>query len=395
MNKDRGYQGNRPNRPSGLRRVRAWLALLLALLASALLLASTAVANDWGFQTRDSASGPGAVIVSIAPQSAAAAAGLAAGDVILQAEGFLVTQANDLANILRLAGDRPALTLLVARAGWEKRVTLSVAVAQGGPPPAAMPPAVTGAPSSTMAPAIAPPAPPAAMSPMAPAAAPYPPQAAVMQAAPPDAGPRTVAPGTGRTIVAVGEFQVKAANASQAIGVGLREIIVTSLFNRPRFIVVERGDVALPQVAGEQQLSRSRMARTGEAIPERQMDIADVMVFGAVTEFEPEARGGGLSIGLGGLPVGIGMQSTTAHMALDIRVVDTTNGRVLGAKRFVGEARAGGANISAAPRSRGYNIPVSLSSFKNTPMEQAIRSCLDQAIEYVAMTVPPSYFHHE
>jgi curli biogenesis system outer membrane secretion channel CsgG len=385
-------QRNRPTRASGLRRVRAWLALEFALLASVLLLMSTAVAGDWGFQTRDNAGGPGAMVVAIAPQSAAAAAGLASGDVILQAEDFLVTQASDLANILRLAGERPTLTLLVARAGWEKKVMLRVTAVQGAAPPSPTPPttaapppypSATGEPTSTAA------------APTATTVEPPPAQGAATQSAPPDSGLRIVAPGTGRTIVAVGDFQVKAANANQAIGAGLREIVVTSLFSNARFIVVERGDVALPQVAGEQQLSRSRMARTGEAIPERQMDIADVMVFGAVTEFEPEVRGGGLSIGFSGLPLGIGMQSSSAHMALDVRVIDTANGRVLGAKRIVGEARAGGVSLSAAPRARGNSVPLSLSSYQNTPMEQAIRSCLDQAVEYVAIVVPQNYFHHE
>lgn len=159
-----------------------------------------------------------------------------------------------------------------------------------------------------------------------------------------------------KTAIAIGDFQVKAANASQYIGDGLREMLVTALHNSGRFVVVERMDIK--GLAAEQALSRSRMARPGESIPEGQMDVADVMVYGAVTEFEPEVRGGGLSLGMPNVPLTLGMQSKSAHMAIDVRLVDVASGRVLATIR------------------------------------QAIRECVEKATAYVGGNTPASYFHH-
>jgi len=38
-------------------------------------------------------------------------------------------------------------------------------------------------------------------------------------------------------------------------------------------------------------------------------------------------------------------------------------------------------------------MPVSLGAYKNTPMEKAIRVCIDKAIEYVCSKTPAQYFH--
>jgi len=43
---------------------------------------------------------------------------------------------------------------------------------------------------------------------------------------------------------------------------------------------------------------------------------------------------------------------------------------------------------------RGATMPVTLGGFQNTPMEQAIRECIEKATAYVAGNTPQSYFHH-
>ncbi len=195
-----------------------------------------------------------------------------------------------------------------------------------------------------------------------------------------------------KVAIAVGDFQVKAANAGQYIGDGLREMLVTALHGNGNFIVLERMD--LKGLAAEQALSRSRMARPGEALPEGQMDVAEIMVYGAVTEFEPEARGGGLNVGLGNIPLTLGVQSKAAHMAIDMRVVDVASGRVLATGRVSGEAQSAQASIGANISARGTSIPVTLGGFQNTPMEQAIRECIGGATAYVVNNTPPQYFRH-
>jgi curli biogenesis system outer membrane secretion channel CsgG/tetratricopeptide (TPR) repeat protein len=217
------------------------------------------------------------------------------------------------------------------------------------------------------------------------------------RAAPQAPEPRTLAPsalasGPHKAAIAVGDFQVKAANAGPYIGDGLREMLVTALHGSNRFVVVERMDIK--GLAAEQALSRSRMARPGEAIAEAQMDVADVMVYGAVTEFVPEVRGGGLSIGLPNVPVTLGMQGKSAHMAIDVRLVDVASGRVLATGRIVGEAHSTQATIGANISVRGATMPATLGGFQNTPMEQAIRECIEKATAYAVANTPQDYFHH-
>ena len=185
---------------------------------------------------------------------------------------------------------------------------------------------------------------------------------------------------------------METATANQAIGDGLREMLVTALYSSGSYVVVERMD--LQGLAAEQALSRSRMARQGSAVPEQRMDVADIIVYGAVTEFEGEAKGSAAQIGLPSLPLTFGLGAKTARMAIDVRVVDVASGRILGAQRIAGDAKSSQTTIGAAPTVRGVGIPIGLGMFQNTPMEYAIRSCVEQAVAYVSATVPSTYFRH-
>ena len=104
-----------------------------------------------------------------------------------------------------------------------------------------------------------------------------------------------------KAMIAIGEFMVKAAGAGQFVGDGLREMMMTTMHENGRFIVVERLD--LQGLAAEQALSRSPLARPDAVIAERQMDVAEIMVSAAVTEFELEASGSGLELGVPKIPM--------------------------------------------------------------------------------------------
>lgn len=196
-----------------------------------------------------------------------------------------------------------------------------------------------------------------------------------------------------KAIIAVGDFQVKAAGAGQFIGDGMREMLVTTLHNSGNYVVVERMD--LPRLAAEQALSRSRMARPGAAIGESQMDVAEIMVYAAVTEFESEAKGGGVQLGIPNLPLNLGRQTKTAHMAIDMRVVDVATGRLIAAQRISGEAKSSQTSVGTILSVGGTSIPTSLGAFKNTPMEQAIRECIQKATAYITSNTPQQYFRHQ
>jgi curli biogenesis system outer membrane secretion channel CsgG len=323
-----------------------WLATLF--------ISSIAWASHWGIRISDSPAVPGALITAVLQGGPAALAGLQTGDLITHAEGRKVLKAGDLAILLRSLPEGQQVNLTVTRQGWEKQVTL---VPGGAPPPAA---AYAGAEPPPLQP-FSPYPPPEASSPL-------------------------------KATVAVGDFQVKAARANQVIGDGLREMLLTALHNSGRFIVVERIDIQ--GVAAEQALSRSAMARPDMAIPGAQMEVADIIVYGAVTEFEGEASGSDFQMGMPSVPFSASHGGKTSHMAIDIRVVDVRSGRLLMARRVTGLADASKGSFGASPRVSGEALPFSFGAFRNTPMEKAIRDAVIQATQYVSDNLPATYFRH-
>jgi curli biogenesis system outer membrane secretion channel CsgG len=210
-----------------------------------------------------------------------------------------------------------------------------------------------------------------------------------VQALPPYSGPKAR--------IAVADFDVKAAKASWEIGSGLREMLVTALVNSNRFSVVERQ--VLDAVMKEQELSVSGAADEAAKIERGKIRTADLIVTAAVTEFEPQASGGRAGVGggggigsgiLGGL---LGGALNKAHMALDIRVVDTSTSEIISATRVQGQA----SDISGAIMAGflgSWGLGGGLSAYANTPMEKAIRICIIEAVKYIAQATPPSYYKY-
>ena len=202
--------------------------------------------------------------------------------------------------------------------------------------------------------------------------------------------------GTGRAdglkaMVALGGFQVKAAGASEAIGDGLREMLISALHQSGYFVVVERADLRGLRV--EQDLSRSATELPSAAMAQA-MDIADIMVFGAVTEFEPAAGGSSFMTPMMGMPLAIGAQIKWSQMALDVRVVDVRTARVLGAQRIPGMARSAQGTIAGALPIGPVSVPAGLSVYRNTPMEWAVRDCLRKSTYFVINSIDEDYFRH-
>ena len=207
--------------------------------------------------------------------------------------------------------------------------------------------------------------------------------------------------------IAVGDFTVKARGASNFIGDGLREMLETALFESLRFNVLDRLD---PKgLTAEQMLSYSKMAKKGSKKLGRQMEVAELMFYGTVSEFEAEASGAGIKAELPKTwdsaavkSASGGLKGKNAHMAIDVRVVDTASGRLVAAKRIAGSAASWqalvGANVEfeVAPDSvaRKIQMPFSMGMFKNTPMELAIRDCIYRSVIYATQAVPPPYFRH-
>lgn len=206
---------------------------------------------------------------------------------------------------------------------------------------------------------------------------------------PPYAGPKAR--------IAIADFDVKAAKATFEIGSGLREMLITALINSNRFSVVERQ--VLSAVMQEQELSASGAAQAGSGPQRGKIKAADLVITAAVTEFEPQASGGRAGIGggggigsgvLGGL---LGASLNRAHMALDIRIVDTSTSEILFATRVQGQASDVAGGVMGGFFG-GWALGAGLSAYANTPMEKAIRICIIEAVRYLSQAIPANYYKY-
>ncbi len=192
--------------------------------------------------------------------------------------------------------------------------------------------------------------------------------------------------------IAVGDFTVKARGATTYIGDGLREMLETALFESLRFNVLDRLD---PEgLLAEQKLSYSKMASKKSPKLGRQMEVAELMIYGTVTEFEAEAVGGGLKAEMAEVPLKASAEAKDAHMAIDIRVVDIATGRLVAAKRIAGSAMSSQAAIGTKIGGGKTEMPISLGAYKNTSMELAIRDCIYRSVIYSVYGIPQRYFKH-
>jgi curli biogenesis system outer membrane secretion channel CsgG len=213
-----------------------------------------------------------------------------------------------------------------------------------------------------------------------------------------NAGAQPLPPYSGpKARLAVADFEVKAAKATNEIGSGLREMLITALLNSNRFSVVERQ--ALSAVMQEQELASSGAAQSGTGPKRGSIKTADLVITAAVTEFEPQASGGRAGVGggggvasgiLGGL---LGAALNKAHMALDIRVIDASTSEVLAATRVQGQASDISGGFMAGFLGN-WGLGAGLSAYSNTPMEKAIRICIIEAIRYMGQTIPANYYKY-
>jgi curli biogenesis system outer membrane secretion channel CsgG len=191
--------------------------------------------------------------------------------------------------------------------------------------------------------------------------------------------------------IAVAQFKDKTGGGwwSGQIGDGMADMLATSLFNTNRYIVLERH--ILGDVLAEQDLGASGRVKKQTAAPIGQIEGAELLITGAVTEFEPGTSGIGSGLGgtvgrvVGGVLGGI----RKSHIAIDVRVVDTRTSRLVAATSVEGEAtdyNLGGLAI-------GSSVGGSLGGYSKTPMEKAVRVALGEAVNFIVSQTPQTYYH--
>lgn len=183
-----------------------------------------------------------------------------------------------------------------------------------------------------------------------------------------------------KQVVAVLPFdnRVQGIPENWRIGEGLSEILVTELISSDRFLLVER-DV-IQDIVREQEIGMSGLVREETATPTGQLAGAQFMIKGAITEFNAEAGGGGLSVAF--REAEAGAQTRKAYVGIDVRIVDNLTGRIHASYNAHATARSGGASL-AAQFLGSDDFKIGASGFYDTALGIATRDAVRQVIAFI------------
>lgn len=217
-----------------------------------------------------------------------------------------------------------------------------------------------------------------------------PPEAVVTAAGAPapavSAMPQLLGP---KRTIAVGKFDAIGSFVQKYgdwdIGGGLAAMLTSSLVQSERFVVVERAE--LTEILSEQQLKAEGLVNreTGPALGK--LAGVQYLVYGAVTEFGAEDKGGGVNFGfMGGgrspFTLGGAHESASGNVAMDVRVIDTTTGEVVESHTVSQPIEASGFSLSG-----GYSgISLGGDKFEQTPLGEATRAAINDAVAKIIGT---------
>lgn len=195
-------------------------------------------------------------------------------------------------------------------------------------------------------------------------------QALAQTAAPATATPAPVtsAPALpqGQVNVAIGTFRCKAAKCYTDLSEGVSDALTTALLNTGKFSVYERENTG--------QLTEEAFLNGGT-----EFQGADVLIFGSITQYEPEASSGGVSF------MGLSLGQKKSSIAMDLRIVDVKTRRIIGAAQVKGEAQGNSFNMSGL-------LPMNIGGTSSPQIEAAISNLLNQAVQQLLLKVPASYY---
>jgi len=200
--------------------------------------------------------------------------------------------------------------------------------------------------------------------------------------------------------VAVSRFEDKSAKgkSSGQIGDGMAEMLSNALFATNRFIVLERG--AIEDVKKEQEFGASGYVKPETAPRIGEIEGADLLIRGTITEFEPGSAGAGGGVG-GRIPVpipgrrrpaggigGIGVGIQTSHVAMIVKVIDAKTSRILASEQVEGKAT----DIGGITGMGGGGLAGVFGGYSNTPMEKAIRVAIEESVRLIVAKTPTEYY---
>ncbi|MCX6826451.1 MAG: OmpA family protein [candidate division Zixibacteria bacterium] len=195
--------------------------------------------------------------------------------------------------------------------------------------------------------------------------------------------------------IAVGTIKNKSADCDDEMAASIGEMLSTALANNEKFIVLASKE-EVEELAEEIDLGESEYVEEGRGPEKGLMEGADVLVTGAVTGFEPEASGGGGGLGaLKNKAFGkVGLQSKSAKILIDIKLIDIRTRRVIKAMSLEGKSTSWGADVAGGGWVEDVALVGGLGSYSNQPMEKAIRDVLAKAANKIGKDVPEEYYRY-
>lgn len=175
--------------------------------------------------------------------------------------------------------------------------------------------------------------------------------------------------------VAVIEFEDKAGYGHN-VGRGVSDMLVTSLVESDKFLVIERAE--LDEILKEQGLGMTGAVTPQSAAKVGQLLGIEIMITGSVTEFGSKQNKVGGGIGsIGGFNIGV--KKTSARVAVDIRMVDVNTGEIIVAKSAEGDDSSTGLDNIGIEDIDFHNS----STWDNTQLGKASREAIEECVEYI------------
>jgi len=192
------------------------------------------------------------------------------------------------------------------------------------------------------------------------------------------------APSGLKKTIAVDPFGGSELTAGTVSADGLAAMLTDILINDGRFVVVERQ--ALSSVQAEQQLGSGGSARSETAAQSGALTGASLLIKGAITKYNPNAGGGGLSVG--GMPSGVfgagaGVRTKKTTVSISLRLIDTTTGQVIATVNADGSASGQQADAGLVNNNNGSTIGAN--AFRETAVGKAVQDAILKAVNQIVL----------
>ena len=165
--------------------------------------------------------------------------------------------------------------------------------------------------------------------------------------------------------IAVSDFELKTSGLNADVGQALKDYLISILNNTKRFIVVSPADTDLIISVG-----------IGEFVQENSGGKSGVA-----------GGGSAASSFMGGL---LGTPLNKATMQLSLRIVDRVTSNIISSRDIQSQAVESPGNKIETPRDKVFKA--GLSEYAGTPMGKVIYECLLEAVRYISLNVPSTYY---